>query len=71
MQPKIVCMVRADEITLSPLHTAGKTDKNLGYALRFPRFMGYRADKSANDATTVKELDRLYKMQFEKTRKVE
>jgi DNA ligase-1 len=62
--PKIVCMVRADEITLSPLHTAGHTEKHHGMALRFPRFMGYRPDKSAFDATQVKELEELYEMQF-------
>jgi DNA ligase-1 len=62
--PELICRVRADEITLSPLHTAGKTDKNLGYALRFPRFMDYRWDKSAEEATTDKEIKRLYDDQF-------
>jgi DNA ligase-1 len=62
--PEVVVMIRADEITMSPLHAAGKTDKELGYALRFPRFMGYRPDKSAVEATTVDEIKRLYKDQF-------
>jgi len=62
--PDIVCLIRADEITLSPLHTAGKTAKELGYALRFPRFMGYRPDKSILQATSVSEIKRLYKDQF-------
>ncbi len=62
--PEIVCRVRADEITLSPLHSAGKTTKNLGYALRFPRFMDYRLDKSAHEATTDHEIKRLYNDQF-------
>jgi len=62
--PEIVCCVRADEITLSPVHTAGKTEHKLGYALRFPRIMGYREDKSAQEATTVEEIDRLYEDQF-------
>ena len=62
--PEIVCLIRADEITMSPLHTAGKTMKELGFALRFPRFMGYRPDKSPTEATTVKEIKRLYKDQF-------
>ena len=62
--PEIVCRVRADEITLSPLHSAGKTDKNLGYALRFPRFMDYRLDKGADEATTDHEIKRLYEDQF-------
>ncbi len=67
--PEIVCMIRADEITLSPLHRAGSTDEQLGYALRFPRFMGYRPDKSATDATTDLEIARLYALQFEKKAK--
>jgi DNA ligase 1 len=62
--PEIVCMIRADEITLSPLHTAGQTDDFEGYALRFPRFMGYRDDKSANDATDIKEIEELFSIQF-------
>ena len=64
--PQIVCRVRADEITLSPLHTAGKTEKQLGYALRFPRFMDYRTDKSAEEASTDYEIKRLYEDQFVK-----
>jgi len=62
--PEIVCVVRADEISLSPLHVAGKTKKNLGFALRFPRFMGYRLDKSPQEVTQVKEIKRLYEDQF-------
>ncbi len=64
--PEIVCLIRADEITVSPLHTAGKTDKTSGLALRFPRFMGYRPDKSPEQATSVKEIKGLYKDQFAK-----
>lgn len=62
--PEIVCVIRADEITESPLHTAGKRGAHLGYALRFPRFMGYRPDKGPEEATTVNELIRLYEDQF-------
>ncbi|MFH1832097.1 MAG: ATP-dependent DNA ligase, partial [bacterium] len=64
--PKTVCMIRADEITRSPLHRAGATEDNLGFALRFPRLMGYRPDKSPFDATTVIELEELFDMQFSK-----
>ena len=60
INPEIVCSIRADEITISPLHTAGKTEYSLGYALRFPRFMGYRPDKDAKDATTTDEIITLY-----------
>lgn len=62
--PELVCLIRADEITLSPLHTAGKTEVHTGMALRFPRFMGYRPDKRAEQATTVKEVKGLFKDQF-------
>lgn len=61
--PKIVCTIQSDEITQSPIHTAGATESESGLALRFPRFIMYRPDKSASDATTVKELHDLYKKQ--------
>jgi DNA ligase-1 len=64
VSPELVCMIRADEITISPVHAAGKSEKTLGYALRFPRFMGYRIDKSPQEVTTVKEIVSLYKDQF-------
>ncbi len=69
VSPELVCLVRADEITISPTHSAGKTAEHLGYALRFPRFMGYRTDKSATEATTTDELKTLFKQQ--KQRKTE
>lgn len=64
VEPSIVCVVRADEITLSPLHTAGKTLDVLGYALRFPRIMAYRDDKSIYDSTEINEIKQLYAIQY-------
>jgi DNA ligase-1 len=64
--PELVVLIRADEISQSPVHAAGSTSDELGYALRFPRFMGYRPDKSAHEATTVSEIKRLYKDQFDR-----
>jgi len=61
--PEIVCVIRADEITHSPVHTAGKTAHSLGYGLRFPRFMGYSIDKKSTQATSVHELLTLIKHQ--------
>jgi len=62
--PKHVFTVMADEITLSPLHTAGKTAQKPGYALRFPRIQGWiRADKKPEDATSVKEIESMFKQQ--------
>jgi len=76
VQPKIVIEVLADEITRSPLHTAGagtketkgtEETKEAGYALRFPRLVSFRtADKKPEDATTVKELIKMYKLQGKK-----
>ncbi len=66
VEPKYVITVRADEITRSPLHTAGKTEKEMGYALRFPRAVEFiRFDKTPEDANTVNEIKKMYKMQFE------
>ncbi|OGH02831.1 MAG: DNA ligase [Candidatus Levybacteria bacterium RIFCSPHIGHO2_01_FULL_37_17] len=65
--PEIVIEVLADEITRSPLHTAGKTESELGFALRFPRLVSFRGkDKSAEDATQVSEIKRLYENQYKK-----
>lgn len=64
VEPKIVLEIFADEITRSPVHTAGKTDGEPGYALRFPRLVSFRgSDKRAEDATTVKELISMYDQQ--------
>jgi DNA ligase-1 len=57
VEPKIVLEVLADEITVSPNHTAG-------YALRFPRVIRFReADKRPEDATTLAEVIELYRAQ--------
>ncbi|HTK03489.1 MAG TPA: DNA ligase, partial [Alphaproteobacteria bacterium] len=49
VDPKVVVEIAADEITKSPKHTAG-------LALRFPRLIRFRDDKSAKEATTLEEL---------------
>jgi DNA ligase-1 len=64
VEPRYVVTVMADEITRSPSHTAGKAGDEPGYALRFPRAQGFlREDKRPEDATTVKEIIELYRMQ--------
>jgi len=64
VEPKEVLEIFADEITRSPVHTAGKIGDEPGYALRFPRLVSFRgADKRAEDATTVSELINMYKRQ--------
>ena len=69
VEPKYVVTVNADEITRSPMHTCGRTKnedgEEIGYALRFPRIIseGVREDKSAEDATTTKEIIEMFKLQ--------
>jgi len=72
--PSIVVEIKADEITRSPVHTAGRLLKASksgssfevdipGFALRFPRLEKFRKDKRPEDATSLKELESLYKKQ--------
>lgn len=56
VNPHIVCEVLADEITVSPTHSAGKNENKLGIALRFPRFVRYRIDKDPEQTTGIDEL---------------
>jgi DNA ligase-1 len=63
VEPRYVVTLTADEITESPTHTCGRT-KDTGYALRFPRMVSWiREDKKPEDATTVAEIIRMFKMQ--------
>jgi len=67
IEPEIVIEVLADEITRSPIHTAGKVGNEPGYALRFPRLVSFRdKDKKPEDATTVEELLEMYQSQGKK-----
>ena len=50
--PSIVVEIRADEITKSPVHTAG-------LALRFPRLERFRDDKNTRETTTLTELKKI------------
>ena len=57
IHPQTVITVMADEITRSAMHTCGKDENGVGYALRFPRAKGFiRCDKNPEDATTVAEI---------------
>ena len=53
--PQIVVELAADEITVSPKHTAR-------FALRFPRLVKFRDDKSFSQITTFDELKNLWKL---------
>lgn len=54
VNPKLVVVVRCDEVTNSPLHSSG-------IALRFPRLMNFRDDKKPTDTTTIDEIFDIYK----------
>jgi len=56
IKPEVVVEIAADDITKSPTHTSG-------FALRFPRLVKVRDDKSVYNATTVKELTKLFNLQ--------
>ena len=56
VSPKMVIEIGADEISVSPTHTAG-------YALRFPRLIKFRDDKNPEDTTNVSEIEKMYKNQ--------
>jgi DNA ligase-1 len=68
VEPRYVVEVRADEITRSPMHTAGRRGGASGYALRFPRVINFiREDKNPEDATTEKEIEEMFQRQGKKT----
>lgn len=64
-QPLEVWEVSFADLTLSPVHTAalGLCDEDRGVALRFPRFLRRRPDKSVEQATTPLEVAQLYASQ--------
>jgi DNA ligase-1 len=55
-KPSLVVEILADEITKSPIHTAG-------LALRFPRLIRFRDEKNPDQVTTLRELEGLFEMQ--------
>jgi DNA ligase 1 len=68
VEPTLVVEVFADEITRSPVHTAGlgrdAAHPASGLALRFPRIVrGVRADRTPEDATSEDEVMRLFGLQ--------
>ncbi len=59
IKPKIVIEVAYEEIQRSPNYRSG-------FALRFPRFVRLRIDKSPEEADSVQRLEELYKLQGRK-----
>lgn len=65
VKPSLVVEIKADEITVSPVHTAGRQTNHTktGFALRFPRLLKFRDDKRPEDSTTLDELEKMFKAQ--------
>ncbi len=74
VKPSIVVEIKADELSRSPVHTAGRIMKPSksgsafdvdvpGYALRFPRLKTFRDDRRAEDATTLEEVAKMFAAQ--------
>jgi len=58
VEPKVVLEVAFDAVTRSDRHDSG-------YALRFPRIVRVRADKTPREASTLQEVEALYRQQRE------
>ncbi|MBI5448947.1 ATP-dependent DNA ligase [Candidatus Gottesmanbacteria bacterium] len=56
VSPRIVLEIAGDDLTRSPTHGAG-------VAVRFPRLVRIREDKSAESATTKQEIETMYRQQ--------
>ena len=56
LEPAVVLEVEFEELQTSPEYDSG-------YALRFPRFVGFREDLSPADADTLDRVERLYETQ--------
>lgn len=62
-EPYVVLEVRGAELTRSPIHTCGAdSEESPGIALRFPRFIRFRSDKSPEQATSTSEIRSMYRM---------
>jgi DNA ligase-1 len=61
-EPVKVIEISGAELSISPVHTVARDKLGKGgLALRFPRFLRWRDDKTAEEATTVQEIWDMYK----------
>ena len=56
IKPKIIVEVAYEEIQKSPNYSSG-------YALRFPRLVRIRYDRSPENASSISDIEELYKLQ--------
>lgn len=74
LEPSLIVEVAADEITRSQVHTSGRVMglsktgkaqevKSPGFALRFPRLISFRDDKTPKEATTLSEVRKMFASQ--------
>lgn len=79
VKPHIVVEIKADEISRSQMHTAGRSMRKTasgkaeevdvaGYALRFPRLVRFRSDKKPTDCTTLDEVTAMFGDQIQGVR---
>jgi len=62
-EPHEVMEIEGAELTVSPTHTVAENllpEEHGGLALRFPRFLNWRDDKSKEQATTPREVYEMY-----------
>jgi len=56
VKPQVVLEIGYEELQKSPKYESG-------YAMRFPRLLNFRTDKSPEDCTTLKEIEKIYSLQ--------
>ena len=59
-EPKLILEVQGAEITRGQAHVCAE-EEGKGLAIRFPRFICFRKDKKAEQATTSEEVEEIYK----------
>jgi len=62
VEPKYVIEVAFDDITVSSMHTCSSKNGK-GYALRFPRIVKMRDDKTIKEITTTDEVEHMFHLQ--------